>query len=793
MALDGDALEALAEALERLRALVDHGHVPAARGEPHAPPPTPRARSRRRPRASPSPATASSMRRERSAGDGRKAPIIRPGDQRTARHRPARIRHRRLGGRPAAARARRRRRARRRPAGARRARARARRGARARGRGARPAHRPLRGHPRRPVDQGRGRGHGRRRADARLPARAARARRLRRLRQQAAARAPRRRAAERRRPRRCAAALRGLGLRRDPGRARAAGVARRGRGRRADRHRQRHDQLHAHARWRATAGATPTRSRRRRSSATPRPTRPRTSAAPTRPPSSRSWPRSRSTATCTSTTCRSRASTPCTTTTWRSRTSSATPSSCSRTRASRTTASPPASAPVLVPHEHPLARVSGSFNAVMLRGREIREITLQGPGAGGAETATAVIGDLLSVLGPRPAGEVATAFRELPLEPPSRARSPLYVHLEVNDRPGVLARIAARFGDRGISLGAMIQRPAPRRPGLARLPHPPGLRGERRARPSTRSQRSTSATASRASCACSPRERERRASSRAATGAGCSPHSCATRSAPGVGLVALPWLVLDAGGDASTAGLVAVFGLVPYVLFGLFAGVTGDRRSRKRVIIAAHSTQTACALAVPLWAISGATPEWLVLGVGLRDRHRAHVRRRGGLRRDRADRRPRAVRARPGPALDGLGDRDGERPGARRPADRGVRPEPRDRGAVRRVRRSRRVCAFAIRSPLRPPTPNFGGIREAMREGIDVIRDTPMVRRITLTTLALEPRVLRLRGADRAVPARRHRPRRPARRLGARRGRADRHRHRAADHLARGPHRRRRS
>ena len=73
----------------------------------------------------------------------------------------------------------------------------------------------------------------------------------------------------------------------------------------------------------------------------------------------------------------------------------------------------------------------------------------------------------------------------------------------------------------------------------------------------------------------------------------------------GVGLVALPWLVLDAGGDASTAGLVAVFGLVPYVLFGLFAGVTGDRRSRRRVIIAAHSTQTVCALAVPLWAICG--------------------------------------------------------------------------------------------------------------------------------------------------------------------------------------------
>jgi homoserine dehydrogenase len=118
-------------------------------------------------------------------------------------------------------------------------------------------------------------------------------------------------------------------------------------------------------------------------------------------------------------------------------------------------------APVLVPHEHPLARVSGSFNAVMLRGTEIREITLQGPGAGGAETATAVIGDLLSVLGQQREGESGTAFRELPLEPASSARSPLYVHLEVTDRPGVLARIAARFGDRGISLGAMIQRPRP--------------------------------------------------------------------------------------------------------------------------------------------------------------------------------------------------------------------------------------------------------------------------------------------------------------------------------------------
>jgi predicted MFS family arabinose efflux permease len=45
------------------------------------------------------------------------------------------------------------------------------------------------------------------------------------------------------------------------------------------------------------------------------------------------------------------------------------------------------------------------------------------------------------------------------------------------------------------------------------------------------------------------------------------------------------------------------------------------------------------------------------------------------------------------------------------------------------------VCATAIRHPLRPPRPNSGGIRDAMREGIDVILHTPVVRRITFATL----------------------------------------------------------
>ncbi len=55
--------------------------------------------------------------------------------------------------------------------------------------------------------------------------------------------------------------------------------------------------------------------------------------------------------------------------------------------------------PALVDREHPLAAVGGPFNAVMLQGDSIREITLEGPGAGGIETASAVVADMVSVIG----------------------------------------------------------------------------------------------------------------------------------------------------------------------------------------------------------------------------------------------------------------------------------------------------------------------------------------------------------------------------------------------------------
>jgi MFS family permease len=202
----------------------------------------------------------------------------------------------------------------------------------------------------------------------------------------------------------------------------------------------------------------------------------------------------------------------------------------------------------------------------------------------------------------------------------------------------------------------------------------------------------------------------------------------------GVGLVALPWLVLDAGGTASTAGLVAVFGLVPYVLFGLFAGVTGDRRSRRSVIIAAHSTQTVCALAVPLWAITGATPEGLVLIVAFAV----------GIARTFADAAAfGAIAQIVGPAqfgrAQGLLSTVWATGMVSGPALGGQLIELVGPSFAIAVQCGAfglaTLCAWTIRSPLRPPIPNTGSLREAIREGIDIIRDTPIVRRITFTTM----------------------------------------------------------
>src|ERR687885_322356 len=103
---------------------------------------------------------------------------------------------------------------------------------------------------------------------------------------------------------------------------------------------------------------------------------------------------------------------------------------------------------------HPLASVSGPFNAVTIESQAITEITMSGPGAGGAPTASAVLGDVISAMIP-PASTPETT-EELPVV--ADVPSAFYLHLEVDDRPGVLAQIAEVLGMQGASIKSVVQR-----------------------------------------------------------------------------------------------------------------------------------------------------------------------------------------------------------------------------------------------------------------------------------------------------------------------------------------------
>jgi homoserine dehydrogenase len=116
--------------------------------------------------------------------------------------------------------------------------------------------------------------------------------------------------------------------------------------------------------------------------------------------------------------------------------------------------------PAFVDRHHPLAAVEGPFNAVMLQGDAIREIMLEGPGAGGVETASAVVADMVSVLGTTGTGFMQNdaVWRSLERLPPGELTTPYYLHIEVTDRLGVLAKIAERLANEGVSVARLAQR-----------------------------------------------------------------------------------------------------------------------------------------------------------------------------------------------------------------------------------------------------------------------------------------------------------------------------------------------
>jgi homoserine dehydrogenase len=103
---------------------------------------------------------------------------------------------------------------------------------------------------------------------------------------------------------------------------------------------------------------------------------------------------------------------------------------------------------------HPLASVMGPFNAVTVESEEFTEITMSGPGAGGPQTASAVLGDVISAMIP-PASTPPTSQQ---LEIVEDVVSAFYLHLEVADEPGVLAQVAQVLAGDGVSVKSVVQK-----------------------------------------------------------------------------------------------------------------------------------------------------------------------------------------------------------------------------------------------------------------------------------------------------------------------------------------------
>jgi homoserine dehydrogenase len=115
--------------------------------------------------------------------------------------------------------------------------------------------------------------------------------------------------------------------------------------------------------------------------------------------------------------------------------------------------------PAMVPVDHPLASVRESYNAVFVEGDAVGSLMFFGRGAGGAPTASAVLGDLIDAAGNVHRGAAAPigTLAKARLRSIDEVETAYYLDLEVADRTGVLAAVAGIFGRHGVSIKAMEQ------------------------------------------------------------------------------------------------------------------------------------------------------------------------------------------------------------------------------------------------------------------------------------------------------------------------------------------------
>lgn len=117
--------------------------------------------------------------------------------------------------------------------------------------------------------------------------------------------------------------------------------------------------------------------------------------------------------------------------------------------------------PTLVNHTYLLARVGGAFNAIRLETNAVGSLFLHGPGAGSLPTASAVLGDIVSLARHNHrmnSGFVRQVLPKADIKPLDEARSTWYLRFMVKDNPGVLRDLAGALADQGVSIAQAMQK-----------------------------------------------------------------------------------------------------------------------------------------------------------------------------------------------------------------------------------------------------------------------------------------------------------------------------------------------
>ncbi|WP_030545808.1 homoserine dehydrogenase [Streptomyces albus] len=116
--------------------------------------------------------------------------------------------------------------------------------------------------------------------------------------------------------------------------------------------------------------------------------------------------------------------------------------------------------PAMIPLSHPLASVREAYNAVFVEAEAAGQLMFYGPGAGGAPTASAVLGDLVAVCRNKLNGATGpgeSAYSRLAVSPMGEVVTRYHISLDVADKPGVLAQVAAEFNEHGVSIETVHQ------------------------------------------------------------------------------------------------------------------------------------------------------------------------------------------------------------------------------------------------------------------------------------------------------------------------------------------------